>query len=144
MSTIATNELYYDPYDVDINADPYPTYARLREEAPVYYNERHDFWALSRHEDVEKGLLDWQTFTSTRSDILDIIKADVELPSGVLLFEDPPEHTTHRGLLVAGLHPPAHGRPRGPGPGLLCQLPRPPGRIPAGSTSSPSSPPRCR
>ena len=98
MST-STNDLYYDPYDVDINADPYPTYARLREEAPVYYNERHDFWVLSRHADVEKGLLDWQTFTSTRSDILDIIKADIELPSGVLLFEDPPEHTAHRGVL---------------------------------------------
>ena len=50
--------VYYDPYDVDINADPYPTYARLREEAPVYYNDVHDFWALSRHADVEKGLLD--------------------------------------------------------------------------------------
>lgn len=99
MSTITTNEPYYDPYDVDINADPYPAYARLREEAPVYHNEPYDFWALSRHADVEKGLLDWQTFTSTRSDILDIIKADIELPSGVLLFEDPPEHTTHRGLL---------------------------------------------
>ena len=99
MSTTTTSQPYYDPYDVDINADPYPTYARLREEAPVYHNEPYDFWVLSRHADVEKGLLDWQTFTSTRSDILDIIKADVELPSGVLLFEDPPEHTTHRGLL---------------------------------------------
>jgi len=99
MSTTTTNEPYFDPYDVDINADPYPAYARLREEAPVYHNEPYDFWALSRHADVEKGLLDWQTFTSTRSDILDIIKADIDLPSGVLLFEDPPEHTTHRGLL---------------------------------------------
>ncbi len=98
MST-TTNDLYYDPYDVDINADPYPVYARLREEAPVYHNEPHDFWVLSRHADVEKGLLDWQTFTSTRSDILDIIKSGVELPGGVLLFEDPPQHTTHRGLM---------------------------------------------
>ena len=99
MSTSTTNEPYFDPYDVDINADPYPSYARLREEAPVYYNEPYDFWALSRHADVEKALLDWQTFTSTRSDILDIIKAGVELPGGVLLFEDPPQHTPHRGLM---------------------------------------------
>ena len=99
MTTLDATEGYFDPYDVDINADPYPAYARLREEAPVYHNEPYDFWVLSRHADVEKGLLDWQTFTSTRSDILDIIKADIELPSGVLLFEDPPEHTTHRGLL---------------------------------------------
>ncbi len=92
-------KVYFDPYDVDINADPYPTYARLREEAPVYYNEAYDFWALSRHEDVQKALVNWQTFTSTRSDILDIVKAQVELPPGVIMFEDPPIHTMHRGLL---------------------------------------------
>ena len=91
--------VYFDPYDVDINADPYPTYARLREEAPIYHNERYDFWALSRHADVEKALVNWQTFSNTRSDILDIIKAGVELPPGVILFEDPPLHAMHRGLM---------------------------------------------
>ncbi len=55
-----TAEVYYDPYDVDIVGDPYPTYARLREEAPLYYNERYDFWALSRHADVEKALSNWE------------------------------------------------------------------------------------
>jgi cytochrome P450 len=99
--TVRVNDadVYFDPYDVDINADPYPVYARLREEAPIYYNERYDFWALSRHEDVYQGLLNWQTFSNTRSDILDIIKAGVALPPGVLLFEDPPLHTMHRGLM---------------------------------------------
>ncbi|HXY92175.1 MAG TPA: cytochrome P450 [Acidimicrobiia bacterium] len=91
--------VYFDPYDVDINADPYPTYRRLREEAPIYHNERYDFWVLSRHEDVHQGLLNWQTFSSTHSPILDIIKAGVELPPGVILFEDPPLHTMHRGLM---------------------------------------------
>jgi cytochrome P450 len=90
---------YFDPYDVDINADPYPTYHRLLEEAPAYHNERYDFWALSRHDDVQKALVDWKTFTSTKSDILDIIKADIALPPGVILFEDPPTHTMHRGLM---------------------------------------------
>jgi cytochrome P450 len=99
MTTVDATDVYYDPYDVDINADPYPTYARLREEAPVYHNERYDFWVLSRHADVEKALLNWQAFSNTRSDILDIIKAGVELPSGVILFEDPPVHTMHRGLM---------------------------------------------
>jgi cytochrome P450 len=89
----------YDPYDVGINADPYPTYARLRDEAPIYHNGRYDFWALSRHEDVQQALVDWQTFSSTRSDILDVIKAGVELPPGVIMFEDPPIHTMHRGLM---------------------------------------------
>lgn len=93
------SSVYFDPYDVAINADPYPTYARLREEAPIYHNDRYDFWALSRHEDVQKALVNWQVFTSTRSDILDIMKADIYLPDGVVMFEDPPVHTTHRGLL---------------------------------------------
>ena len=99
MSIANDTSVYFDPYDVTINADPYPTYARLREEAPIYYNERYDFWALSRYEDVQAAMVNWQTFTSTRSDILDIIKAGVELPPGVILFEDPPVHTMHRGLM---------------------------------------------
>jgi len=100
MSVQGATSPYYDPYDVDINADPYPAYARLREEAPVYHNERYDFWTLSRHEDVEKALLNWRTFSSTRSDILDIIKAGVALPPGVMMFQDPPSHTKHRGLMA--------------------------------------------
>jgi cytochrome P450 len=99
VDTTTSTEPYYDPYDVDINADPYPHYERLREEAPAYHNERYDFWALSRHEDVEKAHLNWQVFTSTHSDILDVIKAGVKLPPGVILFEDPPTHTRHRGLM---------------------------------------------
>lgn len=91
--------VYYDPYDLDITADPYPTYARLREEAPLYYNERYDFWALSRHADVEKALLDWATFSNRRSDILELVKSDFAMPEGVMMFEDPPEHTMLRGLM---------------------------------------------
>lgn len=96
---MAGSSVYFDPYDVTINADPYPTYERLREEAPIYHNDRYDFWTLSRHEDVQKSLVNWQVFTSTRSDILDIMKADIDLPEGVVMFEDPPTHTAHRGLL---------------------------------------------
>jgi cytochrome P450 len=99
MTATDTAEVYFDPYDLEINADPYPAYERLREEAPAYHNERYDFWALSRHTDVEKALVNWQTFSSTHSDILDVIKAGVTLPPGVILFEDPPTHTMHRGLM---------------------------------------------
>ncbi|MFP3899219.1 MAG: cytochrome P450 [Acidimicrobiia bacterium] len=99
MTIANATDVYYDPYDVEINADPYPVYALLREEAPAYHNERYDFWALSRHEDVQQALVDWKTFSNTRSDILDIIKSGVELPPGVILFEDPPVHTMHRGLM---------------------------------------------
>jgi cytochrome P450 len=99
MTTATGADVSFDPYDVAINADPYPTYARLRDEAPAYFNERYGFWALSRHADVEAGLVDWQSFTSTSSDILDIIRAGVDVPPGVIMFEDPPMHTMHRGLM---------------------------------------------
>jgi cytochrome P450 len=91
--------VYYDPYDVDINADPYPSFRRLRDQAPLYYNEQHDFFALSRYDDVEQGLRDWETFRSCRGGILELIKAGVELPPGTLIFEDPPIHDIHRKLL---------------------------------------------
>jgi cytochrome P450 len=99
MSSALERDVYYDPYDIDINTDPYPTFRRLRDEAPIYYNEKYDVWALSRHADVERGLLDWETFSNRRSDILDIIKSGMQLPTAVVLFEDPPLHTMHRGLM---------------------------------------------
>ena len=144
LTAVDTSTVYYDPYDVDINADPYPTYARLREEAPAYYNERHDFWVLSRHADVEKALVDWKTFTNTRSDILDIIKADIELPPGVILFEDPPIHTMHRGLMSRVFTPRRMAALEDQVREFCVRLPRPARRLRAGSTSSPSSARCCR
>ncbi len=89
----------YDPYDVSINADPYPVFRRLREEAPLYRNDTYDFYALSRFSDVEAGLRDAATYSSARGAIIELIKADIEMPPGVLIFEDPPVHTVHRSLL---------------------------------------------
>jgi len=94
-----TDPVYYDPYDVEIDADPYPVFRRLREEAPLYYNEQYDFYALSRYDDVERGLVDRETNISGRGGILELIKANIEMPPGILIFEDPPTHTIHRALL---------------------------------------------
>jgi cytochrome P450 len=94
-----TSDVYFDPYDVEINANPYPAFARLREEAPLYYNEKYDFWALSRFADVNRGIVDHETFSSARGAIIELIKANIEIPSGALIFEDPPIHTMHRKLL---------------------------------------------
>ena len=99
MSTIQTSDVYYDPYDVEIDRDPYPTFRRLREEAPLYYNDRHDFFAVSRYDDVERGLGDRTTFISGRGGVLEIIKAGIEMPPGIVIFEDPPTHTIHRRLM---------------------------------------------
>jgi cytochrome P450 len=99
VTVINTSDVYYDPYDVDIDADPYPVFRRLREEAPLYYNEQYDFFALSRFDDVEQGLVDRDTYISGRGGILELIKAGVVMPPGILIFEDPPTHTIHRGLV---------------------------------------------
>jgi cytochrome P450 len=99
MTTTTQRDVYYDPYDVGVHADPYPVFRRLREEAPLYRNDAHDFYALSRFEDVERGLVDRETYISGRGAILELIKAGIEIPPGVLVFEDPPIHTMHRGLL---------------------------------------------
>ncbi len=93
------SDLYYDPYDAEIDADPYPVWARMREEAPLYYNEQFDFYAVSRYDDCERGLADARRYISGKGGILEIIKSGVELPPGTLIFEDPPAHTVHRGLL---------------------------------------------
>ncbi len=90
---------YYDPYDFAIDSDPYPVWKRLRDEAPMYFNEKYDFYALSRYEDVERGLVEWETYSSAKGSVLEIIKSEFELPPGMFIFEDPPDHDLHRGLL---------------------------------------------
>ena len=99
MTNPKTVDLYYDPFDFEIDDDPYPVWRRLREEAPLYYNERHDFYALSRYGDVARELPNWQTYRSGRGTTMDVIKSGLEVPPGVVLFEDPPLHDLHRRLL---------------------------------------------
>ncbi|SOJ57232.1 Cytochrome P450 130 [Mycobacterium simulans] len=99
MAVTAASDVYFDPYDVRLNADPYPVFRRLRDEAPLYDNEQHDFYALSRYADVDAAIVDYQTFSSARGAILEIIQANIEMPPGVLIFEDPPIHDIHRKLL---------------------------------------------
>jgi cytochrome P450 len=99
MTVRNASDVYYDPYDLGIDADPYPVFRRLREEAPLYYNEPHDFYAVSRYADVERCYLDAKTFISGRGGIIELIRANIAMPSGVLIFEDPPVHTIHRRLM---------------------------------------------
>src|SRR6478672_12848952 len=100
MTADVTDEIHYDPYDIELNADPYPMFRRLREEAPLYYNPEFDFFALSRYSDVSHGFVDHETFSSGRGAILEWIKGGLAVPSGILTFEDPPVHDIHRNLLA--------------------------------------------
>lgn len=100
MTVTEVNDIRYDPYDVELLADPYPVFRRLREESPLYYNEQYDFYALSRFQDVSRALVDTGTFSSARGMILEVIKANIEIPPGIIVFEDPPVHDIHRKLLA--------------------------------------------
>jgi cytochrome P450 len=93
------SDIYYDPYDFEIDTDPYPIWKRMRDEAPLYYNEKYDFFALSRFEDVERCSVDWRDYISGRGSVLEMIKSGIDIPPGIILFEDPPVHDLHRGLL---------------------------------------------
>ena len=137
-------DVYYDPYDVDIDADPYPVFRRLREEAPLYYNEQYDFFAVSRYDDVERGLVDAKRYISGRGGILELIKADIEMPPGTLIFEDPPVHTIHRSLLSRVFTPQAMSRRSSRRSASSARAASTRSSAPAGSTSSPTSARRCR
>jgi len=93
-------ELYYDPYDFEIDADPHRVWRRMRDEAPLYRNDKHEFWALSRYEDVVAGLTDWRTYSSARGTLLELIRNDIQFPPGMMIFEDPPLHGVHRALMT--------------------------------------------
>jgi len=93
------SDVYYDPYDWDIDTDPYPVWKRLRDEAPLYYNEKYDFYAVSRYDDVERLSVDWRTYISGKGSVVEMIKSGMEMPPGNILFEDPPAHDMHRALL---------------------------------------------
>jgi cytochrome P450 len=100
-----SQDLYYDPWDVEIDLDPYPVYRRLRDEAPLYYNERYDFWGVSRYADVETALRDPNRLSSAKGDILEVVKTDPVMPPGVFINEDPPLHTIHRALVSRAFTP---------------------------------------
>ncbi len=103
--SVAASDIYYDPYDFEIDTDPYPIWTRMRDEAPLYYNEKYDFFALTRYDDVQKGLIDWRRFISGKGMVLELIRAGIQFPPGNVLFEDPPIHDIHRALAAREFTP---------------------------------------
>ncbi len=91
--------VYWDPYSPEVNSNPYPIYQRLHAEAPLFYNEDYDFYLVSRFADVDRCLLDRETFSSARSDILEFIRQDIDIPPGMFIWEDPPSHTAYRAVV---------------------------------------------
>jgi cytochrome P450 len=94
----------YDPFSYEQDEDPYPIYARMREETPAYYNPRLDFWALTRFEDNLAAMVDSETYSSvngTSLEFMDTPKPD----SGLIIFMDPPRHTRYRNLVSKAFTP---------------------------------------
>ncbi len=105
-------EVAYDPYDAEIDAAPHEVWRRLRNEAPLYYSEEYDFYALSRFADVMAASLDWQTYSSARGTVLELI--DTAPPTadndpgddfGMMIFMDPPSHHELRRLVNRAFTP---------------------------------------
>src|SRR5690606_6451203 len=107
MSTDTTApDLVYDPYAYEIHEDPYPTYARLREEAPLYRNEAMGFWALSHHRDVMDAFRDNERFSSAHGVSLDPAASGPNAHRTMsFLAMDPPMHGRMRGLVSRGFTP---------------------------------------
>ena len=101
--TLTTENVYFDMYDRGIYADPYPVFQRLRDEAPLYFNEQMGFYAVSRFEDAERVMVDRETFVSSKGMVYNImpyvIGGDVAIPNGLFICEDAPIHTMHRSLV---------------------------------------------
>ncbi|OBI89409.1 cytochrome P450 [Mycobacterium sp. 1245805.9] len=97
---MTATELVFDPFSEEFFNDPYPTYRRMREEAPVYYSAEHDFYALTRHRDVAAAFKDHETYSSARGIDLAMVKND-NLPAEAksMIFMDPPEHRRMRSLV---------------------------------------------
>ena len=98
------DDLYWDPFDTDLDDDPHEVWRRLRDEEPVYRNDRYDFWALSRFADVEAAHRDPATFSSARGTVLELMGHDMS-GTGQMIFMDPPEHTRLRTLVSRAFTP---------------------------------------
>ncbi|OAA25654.1 cytochrome P450 [Frankia sp. EI5c] len=99
-----TDDLYWDPFDKIIDVDPYPVWRRMRDEAPVYRNDKFDFYAFSRHKDVDEALVDPATYSSAHGTVLELMGPE-PMHSGQIIFMDPPTHTLMRVLVSRAFTP---------------------------------------
>jgi cytochrome P450 len=104
MTDVTATDLVWDPFDTEIDADPYETWRRMRDEAPLYRNDEYDFWALSRFADVEAAHRDPITFCSGHGTVLELMSAQ-RFDTGQMIFVDPPEHTRLRALASRAFTP---------------------------------------
>jgi cytochrome P450 len=98
-------KVVFDPYSEDFYNDPFDIYRRMREDAPLYYDEKEDFYALTRHEDVAAAFKDSDTYSSARGCDLAMVRKGVSAEQKSIIFMDPPEHRHMRSLLNKAFTP---------------------------------------
>ena len=96
---MTTSTLVFDPFSEEFYNNPFDTYRRLRDEAPVYYSEKYDFYALSRHEDVAAGFKDFETYSSAQGVTLEEIHSGRHAHQPSIIWMDPPDHRRMRSLV---------------------------------------------
>jgi cytochrome P450 len=97
-------ELYYDPYDYDVDINAQAVWKRLRDEAPLYHNEKFDFFAVSRYDDVLPVMLDTETYSSTHATTIELMGPEpAQIP--MMIWMDPPNHTRFRQLVNRAFTP---------------------------------------
>ena len=87
--------IHFDPYSIEFAYNPYPTYKQLRDEAPVYYHEGLDFYAISRYEDVVAAHQDHDTYSSSSGPQIEKMEG-----GRLLITKDPPDHRCHKALVT--------------------------------------------
>lgn len=97
-------QVIFDPFSEEFFNNPFDMYRRMRQDAPLYYNEDSDFYALTRHEDVAAALKDHEAFSSSRGCDLAMVQSD-EPPQKSIIFMDPPDHRHMRSLLNKAFTP---------------------------------------
>src|SRR4051812_47670914 len=127
----------------EVNADPYPYFAALREHDPVHYSERHRAWLVTRYDDVAAGMRDLRLSSDRVRPLLEAMTPEkratagpvMELITGWMVVTDPPVHTRPRPLAAHALHPPPAAKMEGQIPAVLDPIP-----ACAGWPPTPSSP----
>jgi cytochrome P450 len=97
-------QVIFDPFSQEYYNNPFDMYSRMREDAPIFYSEELDYYALSRHEDVSAALKDHDAFSSSRGCDLAMVRGD-EPPQKSIIFMDPPDHRQMRSLLNKAFTP---------------------------------------
>jgi cytochrome P450 len=110
-TTLSETPLEFDPFSDEYFNGAYDLFRRMRDESPVYFNEKYGFWALFRYEDVCAAHKDWQTFSSAHGVDLSTLNTDpavIKMYRSIIMM-DPPEHDRFRALVSRVFTPRAVG-----------------------------------